>query len=160
MTSRTFGLCFDILLGHEGGYVNDSRDPGGETKYGICKRSYPNEDIKGLTPARAMELYRRDYWDRIRGDELPPGLALLVFDCAVHCGVGRAVDLLQKACGVIQDGQLGPRTIAAASCFGVDAKFHLERALFLTELKTWPSFSKGWAVRLATLPFQAAVMDE
>ena len=67
----TFDEAFEILIGHEGGYVNDKRDPGGETKYGIAKRSYPNVDVRNLTRAQAVDIYRRDFWQRVRGDELP-----------------------------------------------------------------------------------------
>ena len=69
-----FDQCFDKLIAHEGGYVNDARDPGGETKYGISKRAYPQVDIKALTLDAAKEIYKRDYWDAMGIDQLPPGL--------------------------------------------------------------------------------------
>ena len=81
MTS--FDNAFDRVIGHEGGYVNNSKDPGGETKYGISKRAYPTLDIKSLTLADAKAIYKRDYWDRAQCDALPPGVAFDVFDAAV-----------------------------------------------------------------------------
>lgn len=86
----SFGTALTHVLGWEGGYVNDPRDPGGETKYGISKRAYPAEDIKNLTVERAAELYKRDYWDLCGCGQLPPGAGLLLFDTAVNCGVKRA----------------------------------------------------------------------
>jgi len=158
--SAAFDAAFDILIGHEGGYSNNPRDPGGETRFGISKRSYPREDIKNLTVERAKEIYRRDYWRPIRGDELVAPLALLVFDAAVNNGVGQAIRWLQRAARVPVDGDLGPVTIAAAATVGVEARFHLERAMTMTDLPTWPTFGRGWCIRLATLPFQAFAMGE
>lgn len=158
--SKAFDRVFSLLLGHEGGYVDDPNDRGGETKYGISKRSYPKVDIRGLTLEGAKAIYAADYWRPIRGDELPIGLALLVFDSAVNNGVGAAIRWLQRAAGVPVDGVFGPRTIAAAVRPGVDAKFHLERAMAMTAMPTWPHHGKGWCVRLASLPFQAAALEE
>lgn len=78
----------------EGGYVNDPADPGGETKYGISKRAYPNVDIRNLTPELAGTIYENDYWGPAGCAQLPPGMALVVFDSAVNCGVQRAVNWL------------------------------------------------------------------
>lgn len=127
MTSpiSTFDRAFAIVLGHEGGYTADPMDPGnwtggapgrGEcrgTNWGISAASYPDLPIRTLTPDQARAIYRRDYWDRVRGDRLPPSLALLVFDAAVNCGAGRAARWLQGALGVAQDGVVGEITIAA-----------------------------------------------
>jgi len=88
-----FNKCIGKTLAHEGGakYTNDPTDRGGETKYGISKRSYPQEDIKNLTEERAKELYKRDYWDRIRGDDIKDeAIAFNIFDCAVNMGVRTA----------------------------------------------------------------------
>jgi len=83
-------LARDHIFKWEGGYVNDSRDPGGETKYGISKRAYPNVDIANLTKDAAWAIYERDYWLAAGCDRMTPGMALMVFDAAVNCGVGRA----------------------------------------------------------------------
>lgn len=85
---------FDAALDHvfrwEGGYVNDPRDPGGETKYGISKRAYPDMDIAALTTQQAAAIYRRDYWQRAGCDDLPPAQAAALFDAAVNAGAARA----------------------------------------------------------------------
>lgn len=80
----------EFLLKWEGGYSNDPSDPGGETKYGISKRAHPDEDIKNLTPERAMAIYASDYWDKAGCDSIPFPLNVVVFDSAVNCGVGMA----------------------------------------------------------------------
>ena len=97
----------------EGGYVNDPRDPGGETSFGISKRSYPKVNIKSLTRDGAISIYKRDYWDAAGCDTMPPKIAVAVFDCAVNQGVGIAKRLIQKAAGVGADGIIGPKTRAA-----------------------------------------------
>lgn len=90
------GLTF--VLKWEGKvYTNDPDDPGGETKYGISKRAYPNEDIKNLTPERALELYEKDYWDKCGCNELPYPYNVAVFDTAVNLGVSKTQDILRKA---------------------------------------------------------------
>lgn len=83
------------ILVFEGGYVNDPDDPGGETNYGISKRSFPKEDIRHLTPARAKELYTKNYWEPIKGDSIPNGLDLCVMNCAVNTGPGTALGFLK-----------------------------------------------------------------
>lgn len=88
-----FEAAFAIVVGIEAGYVNDPKDPGGETKYGISKRAYPNEDIPNLTLARAHELYQRDYWDKAGCEALSWPCALMVFDSAVNQGVSFAKTL-------------------------------------------------------------------
>jgi lysozyme family protein len=111
---------FDAAVGFvlkekiEGGYVNDPRDPGGETNFGISKRSYPKVNMKTLTRDGAIAIYKRDYWDAVNCDALPPMLAVALFDCAVNQGAGIAPKLLQRALGASPDGVIGPKTIAAA----------------------------------------------
>ena len=92
---ENFAVAVGFVLAHEGGYINDPADPGGETKYGISKRAYPRVDIKNLTKAQARDIYYRDYWKRVDGDNLPAGLDLAVFDTAVNCGVSVARSFLQ-----------------------------------------------------------------
>jgi lysozyme family protein len=94
---ETFDKAINFVLKHEGNYINNSKDPGGETKYGISKRSYPNEDIKNLTVDRAKEIYRRDYWDTCKCDDLPDPLDLIVFDTAINMGPGTALVFLDKS---------------------------------------------------------------
>lgn len=147
-----FDDAFDMVIRHEGGYVWDENDPGGETKFGISKRSYPDEDIAGLTLMRARELYRRDYWDKIQGDQLPAWISVHVFDAAVNSGVSRAAKWLQSAVGTTTDGAIGAKTISAARAAdpgATVARFTGHRLRFMSDLPTWQHFGKGWARRLA-----------
>ena len=154
-----FDRCFAIVVGTEGGYVNDPNDPGGETKYGISKRAYPDVDIAALTVGDARVIYLRDYWNKVRGDDLPAELALLVFDAAVNSGVSRAVRWLQATVHVIEDGVIGPKTIAAVEAvqpgWPLLAEYTLLRLLFMTGLPSWKRYGNGWARRLCRLPYQA-----
>lgn len=115
-----FDDIIEVVLEHEGGYVNDPKDPGGETKYGISKRSYPDEDIKNLTRQRAIEIYYQDYWYKNKVDKVPSQLRHIYFDMAVNMGRGRAVKILQetangKGANIKVDGGLGPNTLKAIS---------------------------------------------
>ena len=94
----TFDQAFDRLIGHEGGYVNDSADPGGETKFGISKRSYPNVDIKNLTREQAKTIYLRDFWQPL-GEDAHPAVKFQAFDFAVNSGIQTAVRKLQAVVG-------------------------------------------------------------
>ncbi len=109
-----FNRCISLILAEEGGLSNHRQDPGGLTKYGISQRSYPTLNIAALTLSEAQALYRRDYWNPIHGDELPSGLDLLMLDCAINQGVVTAIQLLQQAIRIQDDGLLGPKTLAAA----------------------------------------------
>lgn len=147
-----FQAFFDRLLGHEGGYVNDPNDPGGETKWGLSKRSYPNLIIKDLTREDAFNIYKRDLWDKIEADNLPASVAFQVFDFAVNSGIQTAIRYLQRALGVADDGYFGPVSKAAASnASETDMILNLnaERLEFMTKLKNWQHNSKGWARRIA-----------
>lgn len=146
MTSR-FDHAIAFVLTHEGGYVNDPKDPGGETRFGISKRSYPNVDIKKLTLPEAIAIYKRDYWDRIRGDELPPDVAFFAFDTAVNMGTGQAVRILQKAGGVKADGAIGPKTFQAAKAPGlVEEMAELRREIY-RDIPAFSRFGNGWIRR-------------
>lgn len=138
-------------LAHEGGYVNDPHDPGGETNMGISKRSYPNENIRGMTHARAAQIYKRDYWDAVRGDDLPAGLDVMAFDGAVNSGVSRGAKWVQSAVGAQADGKIGPATLLRAS--KVDTRQAIKAAAnnrmqFLRGLSTWPRYKNGWTTRV------------
>lgn len=154
-----FDIAFDRLIGHEGGYVNHPSDPGGETHWGISKRSYPNLDIRNLSRTQAKEIYRRDYWERANADSYDPAIGFQVFDAAVNSGIGNAVRFLQRAVGVADDGYVGPITIAAVRLLTVPdvlMRFNAERLDFMTQLSTWPSFGRGWARRIvANLKYAA-----
>jgi lysozyme family protein len=157
---RNFERSLSLVLKHEGGFVNHPRDPGGATNLGITIatfRRYVNakgtvDDLKRLTTAQAAKCYRKQYWDAIKGDDLPDGLDYAVFDFAVNSGPGRAAKHLQTALGVTPDGKIGPVTISAArDTFkaGTIAKLCDSRMAFLKGLKTWPTFGKGWTRRVS-----------
>jgi lysozyme family protein len=148
----TFEQAFERLIGHEGGYVNDPRDPGGETNFGISRRAYPGEDIAGMTLARAKVLYLRDYWGPAGCDAVPDAVRFDIFDMAVNSGVKAAVKALQRTVGVTVDGVLGPHTLQAISSMPADkafARFNGARLDLMTDLPTWPAFGRGWAKRVA-----------
>jgi|TARA_B100000287_G_scaffold297929_1_gene281091 lysozyme family protein len=117
-TLRTFDEIIEVVLEHEGGYVDDPKDPGGETNFGIAKRSHPDVDIKNLTKEGAKEIYKEVYWDGNKVESLPDDLWHIYFDMCVNQGKGRAVKILQQAANakganLKVDGGLGPKTIAA-----------------------------------------------
>lgn len=148
----SFETAVNRVLGNEGGYVWNISDPGGETKWGISKRQYPNLNIKELTKEDAKKIYKQDFWDRIDGDELPEDVAFQVFDAAVNHGIGNAIRMLQRAIGVVDDGHFGPLSHAGVRRLAhVDLVllFNAERLNFYTKLSTWPSFGKGWVNRVA-----------
>ena len=153
----SFDRAVEMVLKHEGGYVNDPKDPGGETRFGISKRAYPDVDILRLTEDEAKTIYRRDYWDKLRTDEIPEELAICVFDAAVNMGRDRAVRLLQRACGVAQDGVMGGNTIAAANRL-VDpvVRFSAERIIAYTGIRGFDTFGKGWLRRTVAVALEAS----
>ena len=134
-----FDDIIEKVLEHEGGYVDDPTDAGGETKYGISKRAYPDEDIKELTIERAKELYKRDYWDRYRTADLPDRLRHIYVDMCINMGGGRAIKILQEACNsknatkIDIDGGIGPATIKAASSVE-PFRLRAYRVMFYAEL--------------------------
>lgn len=145
-----FKKAVEFVLKHEGGYVNDPQDAGGETNYGISKRAYPNVDIKNLTRDKAIEIYKRDYWDRLPG-ALPAVIHCVLFDCAVNAGPGRAIRLLQAAIKVNQDGQWGKLSQSALTKLNqneVLLRFSTERIMFYSVLSTFSRFGKGWVNRV------------
>lgn len=147
-----FDVCFDRLMGHEGGYSNDPRDPGGETRWGISKRAYPNVDIKNLTREAAKQIYYRDFWKTINADKLHDGVAFQLFDFAVNSGISTAIRYFQRAIGVADDGHWGPVSQQRADAMTEQDQMFLilaERLEFMTKLNNWPHASKGWARRIA-----------
>jgi lysozyme family protein len=149
---NSFEKAFERTIGHEGSYVWNSQDPGGETKYGISRRSYPRENISEMTIERARVIYERDFWVAAKCDEMPDKLAAEVFDAAVNSGIAQASRWLQRSLGVADDGIIGPVTLSAARACAVDAtvaRFLGWRLAFMADLSTWPSFGRGWARRVA-----------
>ena len=148
----TFDVAIERVLGHEAGYVNDPNDPGGETKWGISKRSYPDLNIKELTRDDAKVIYKRDFWDRLKGDRLYDGVAYQLLDFAINSGIGTAVRYFQRALGVADDGHWGLVSQAAADQMPEWEQIMLltaERLDFMTRLKNWPNHGKGWTRRMA-----------
>ncbi len=158
MNPTEFDACFDKLLGNEGGYVSPQEaaarcDPGGETNWGVCKRSYPNEDISKLTQDRAKQIYLADFWNACHASMLPPEARFDVFDGAVNSGVTQSLKWLQQAVDVEPDGVIGPATLAAIGKLPgavISARFNGYRLRFMCGLKNWPQSSRGWAKRIAS----------
>ena len=111
-----FDKCLELILHHEGGYVNHPQDPGGETNLGVTKRVYEDfggtKSMKELTVEDVTPIYKKNYWDRVKGDQLPVGLDLCLFDFGVNAGTGRAAKKLQAMIGTVVDGGIGPNTLA------------------------------------------------
>lgn len=152
----SFSSVVKMVLHHEGGYVNHPEDPGGETKYGISKRAYPDVDIAGLTEEDAASIYKRDYWDRIKGDDLPVGVACAVMDYAVNSGISRASKALQGVCGIRNgDGIIGPHTLSAVwvatrnygEQYVID-EVTKQRQEFIRALSIYETFGRGWERRI------------
>ena len=121
----TFDEIIDLTLEHEGGYVHDPKDLGGETNFGIAGRFYPDVDIKNLTQDDASEIYFNDYWVKARVSHIPNNLQLIYFDMVVNMGRSRAVKILQEAVSAkgwftVVDGHIGPNTIAMAEKSGLE----------------------------------------
>ena len=144
------------ILAAEGGYSNNPKDPGGETRYGITKRTARAHGYLGsmrtLPMATAARIYKISYWDVCQCGQLPPWLRLAVFDAAVHSGPAQSVRWLQQALGVPVTGRIGPETVAAAAgktdCQAViDALLDL-RLAYLQRLKNWKTFKNGWTARI------------
>lgn len=148
----SFDVIFDRTLGHEGGYVNNPKDPGGETNWGISKRSYPSLDIKNLTREAAKAIYKRDFWIPLNADKLHPAVAYQLFDFAVNSGIYTAIRYFQRALGVADDGHWGQISQdAAEGTADSDQIMRLlaERLDFMTRLHGWEEFGRGWARRIA-----------
>ena len=151
----TFDEAFEQLIGHEGGYVLDSLDPGGETKFGISKRSYPGENIANLTLERAKAIYLRDYWGPAGGDTVPADIRFMLFDMAVNQGVKTAIRALQHVAGVGEDGILGPVTLQALQSMPAERllfRFTAARLVAYTRADDlrWGRFGRGWVKRVAS----------
>lgn len=157
------------ILKYEGGYVNHPNDPGGMTNLGVTKRVWEEwtgkpateADMRALTPAMVGPLYKKRYWDAVRGDDLPAGVDLCVFDCAVNAGVGRASRFLQQAVGVAADGKIGPMTISAVTAKPADEiieAFCALREAHYKSLSTFDTFGKGWMRRLASVKVESTDM--
>ncbi len=149
----TFDQAFAAILEHEGGFVRNPADPGGATKYGISKRSYPHLDIEHLTIEQARSIYLRDYWGPAGCDAVPDGIKFDLFDMAVNAGPRTAIRALQRALEEADDGIIGPRTLQALSTMPsarLIARFNGHRLDHMASLPHWPAFGRGWARRIAS----------
>ena len=119
MYSQKFEKAFQYVIKNEGGYVFDKNDSGGETKFGISKRSYPSLNIRELTLEDAKKIYYRDFWQKGRFEEIRDDLvSTQLFDLSVNLGIRAAVIVLQRALRSVgktvqEDGLMGPETLLA-----------------------------------------------
>jgi lysozyme family protein len=160
---------FELMLKSEGGFVNHPSDPGGMTNLGVTKATWENwvgresdeAEMRGLTPEKVEPLYKKKYWDAVRGDELPPGISYLCFDFAVNAGAGRSIKTLQTAVGVTPDGGFGPMTMAAVQAVDPNElieRFSQAKEDFYRSLTTFATFGKGWLNRVADVKVKASAM--
>ena len=153
-----FEKSLKMILHHEGGYVNHPSDPGGRTNLGVTQAVYEGwvdrpvteDEMRSLTVADVTPIYKRNYWDRVKGDDLPAGVDFAVFDLAVNGGTGRGAKMLQKVVGVTQDGGIGPQTLGAVARMDpvdIIEQYAAEREAFYRRLKTFDTFGRGWLRR-------------
>jgi lysozyme family protein len=157
--------AIERVLAREGGYVNNPSDRGGPTNYGITQATYAewlkahamsHRDVRGITRAEAVQIYRERYWTSSRCDELPPSVRDIHFDAAVNHGPGRATKLLQEAAAVRQDGEIGPVTLAAVHRLNpellraryIAARYRLYGQIINRD-RSQLAFITGWLNRLA-----------
>lgn len=161
--------AFNLMLTSEGGFSNHPSDPGGMTNLGVTKATWENwvgresdeAEMRGLTPEKVEPLYKKKYFDAVRGDELPMGLDYLMFDFAVNAGAGRAIKTLQTAVGVTPDGGFGPMTMAAVQAVDpveLIERFSQAKEDFYRSLTTFATFGKGWLNRVADVKVKASAM--
>ena len=149
-----FRTAVEHVLEFEGGLVDHPKDPGGITKYGISFRAYPHlgeQGIRNLSKSQARDIYRKDYWEASYCDELPEGLRLMQFDCAVNQGVSYAIKALQTSVSVRADGVVGPITLKAIRNANVHQAVHrysMNRFLRYQRNRNWNTFGEGWMSRL------------
>jgi len=168
---------FDMVIAHEGGFTNDERDPGnklpdgrkGSTMLGCTQANWEKyighevtqDDMKALKKEDVKPLYKKDYWDAVRGDDLPAGVDYAVFDFAINAGPAAARKMIQKALGVTADGSIGPATIKAIQeAEGKDLldKFSHSKEAFYKSLPTFQTYGKGWLKRVADVQTSASTM--
>jgi len=155
---QNFEQSLKMLLHHEGGYVWHPEDPGGETNLGVTRAVYEqwvgrqvmDGEMKRLTVADVAPIYKTNYWDKIKGDDLPSGLDFAAFDWAVNSGTGRPAKVIQKYISAKQDGAIGPKTLALVAendPSNMIQYLYEQRQKFYERLKTFDTFGKGWTRR-------------
>lgn len=164
-----FEACLAEILKHEGGWADHPKDPGGATMKGVTigtferykKRKVTKDELRNISDFDLQLIYRKEYWDAVRGDDLPAGLDLVAFDGAVNSGPNRGAKWLQAALGVTADGKIGPATLAAARNADADETIRSACAIrlhFLRGLSTWPTFGRGWQRRVTEVEAAALRM--
>lgn len=159
-----FDKCFDRVIGHEGGYSDNPKDPGNwtggrvgigklkGTKFGIAANTYKNIDIKSLTVEQAKAIYYEDFWQALGMDRFIPAMQYQIFDASFNHGMKNASKMYQRAVGTKDDGIIGPKTLKAASQLSEDdrlLRFIAFRLKFYTSLRTFDDFGRGWSNRIA-----------
>ena len=154
-----FFKSLEMVLKHEGGFVDHPDDPGGATNKGITHKTYsdflgrPLEDVdelKNIPDEHVQLIYKQGYWDKVKGDNLPSGVDFAIFDWAVNSGPGRAAKALQKAVGATADGAIGPMTLEAVKEYSAEDIIRSvaeQREAFYKSLRTFNTFGKGWLRR-------------
>lgn len=161
--------AFAAVLESEGGYVNHPLDPGGITNLGVTKRAWEayvgrevdEATMRGLTPEMVKPFYKKRYWDRVRGDDLPAGVDYAAFDFAVNSGPSQASRYLQMIVGVPVDGIIGPQSLEAIRAAPPDEIINAlcdMRLDFLKRLPTWKTFGRGWRRRVSEVEEKATSM--
>ena len=160
---KNYQHCLEMILHHEGGYVNHPEDPGGATNLGVTKRVYEEwvgrtvtlDAMERLQVSDVAPIYKKNYWNRVKGDQLPSGLDLCVFDFGVNAGTGRAAKYLQRMIGSTPDGAIGPNTLRAVKMFcdteGVESAigdYQDARQSYYEKLSTFDTFGRGWTRRV------------
>lgn len=168
MAASTYPEAIRRVLLSEGGYVNNAKDPGGPTNYGITLAVYRDNghagataaDVKAMPLDEARRIYKLRYANPIGFDQLPAGLDYALFDYAVNSGVGRANKVIRRVCGLADNADLGTLMTAVAKRKATDliAAVNAERLKFLQGLKTWPTFGKGWGARVQSVNAAALKM--
>jgi lysozyme family protein len=155
---NNFDRCLEMLLHHEGGFVDHPKDPGGMTNLGVTRatleqyrgRHVTEEEMRSLTLVDVASLYKTEYWDKVRGDDLPSGVDWAAFDWAVNSGSKRPAKAIQRIVGAKQDGAIGPKTLKSVSDIEpraiVEGMYEL-RQKFYERLKTFETFGRGWSRR-------------
>lgn len=153
----SFDQIFERVMGHEGGYVNNPKDPGGETNWGVtigtARANGYHGAMRSMTRLQAKEIYRKAFWERAHCAQYHSAIGFQVFDAAINHGIGNAIRMLQRAVGTADDGKVGKETLGAINLKSLDdvlVLFNAERLEFYTKLKTFDTFGRGWSRRVVS----------